>query len=299
MHFQGAKSKVENMSKFNYAGKSSVGMLDIEILSMINWREKDLVIAGYPKCGTNIIQNIVYQLHTDGDVSYDNIRKVIPVFGHTKVNLSREEELRAFDKLPSPRALKTHFPPPILPFRSNVNYLVTVRNILDVPISLMHFQNSFSDEIRNHWGVPVYNDLYEMMDDYDSFIGYFNLLEAWLPYRKEPNVLFVHFNDMKKDMASYIKKIAAFIGVDIDDLELFDKICSQCSFEWMKKNQHKFEFAPDGSRFLKEGGLIREGKIGSNSKELPHDIKNKLQTMLNEKLPDNIRYWVTNGGKLL
>ena len=51
-----------------------------------------------------------------------------------------------------------------------------------------------------------------------------------------PDVLFVHFNDLKSDLAGEMRRIADFLGEPIKDEKLFKKLVEECTFESMKKN---------------------------------------------------------------
>ena len=48
----------------------------------------------------------------------------------------------------------------------------------------------------------------------------------------------IHFSDLKKDMPSEIRKIAAFLEIEIND-ESWPSILDYCSFKWMKQNATK------------------------------------------------------------
>ena len=43
---------------------------------------------------------------------------------------------------------------------------------------------------------------------------FFGFLAAWWPLRHEPNVLLMHFADMKKDLPGSIRKVADFLGIE-------------------------------------------------------------------------------------
>ena len=50
-----------------------------------------------------------------------------------------------------------------------------------------------------------------------------------------PNVLLVHFNNLKEDMPGNIRRIAEFLEIDIDE-ERWPDIVEHCTFDYMKKN---------------------------------------------------------------
>jgi len=45
----------------------------------------------------------------------------------------------------------------------------------------------------------------------------------------------VHFADLKRDMPGEMRRMAAFLGIPIDETR-WDRIVDYCQFEWMKAN---------------------------------------------------------------
>lgn len=50
----------------------------------------------------------------------------------------------------------------------------------------------------------------------------FEFLVGWFPHRKNENVLWLHYEDLKADLTGCIRLLADFIGVGVDDQELLD-----------------------------------------------------------------------------
>lgn len=279
-----------------YVGKSHQEMLDYEVLSRVDWRPGDLVISGPPKSGTNWVQQMVHQLRTGGDTDFLSIRAVVPVIGHVKVNLTREQELAQLAQHPSPRALKTHFAPPVLPFRPELRYLVVVRDVLEIPVSLLHFSNAFSPASKARTGMPTYRDLHHLMEDFDDLSFYFAFLNAWFAVAGAPNVLFLHYRDMKADLPGTLERIAAFGGLPLAGEESLARITHLCSFDWMKAHQIKFETNWDGTPMVSTGNLIRRGDVGENQRALPEDLRARLEAKRAALLPARFQGWVVSGG---
>jgi len=286
-----------SVRKYAYVGKSHQDMLDFDILEMIDWRAGDIVISGPPKCGTNWAQQMVHQLRTGGDTEFISIRAVIPVVGHVKVNITREQELAQFASLPAPRALKTHFGPPVLPLRPEVRYVVVLRDILDIPVSLMAFSNAFSDASRRRTGMPTYEDLHHLMDDFDDLGFYFAFLNGWLEHASAANVLFLHYRNMKADLPGTLRRLGRFCGIEVENATTLRKVEEYCSFPWMKEHQLKFEVNWDGTPMVTTGNLIRRGEVGRNRQELPDDIRLRLEQLRQERVPARYRSWVAEGGE--
>ena len=75
------------------------------------------------------------------------------------------------------------------------------------------------------------------------------------------NILFLKYEDMKKDLKATVEKIAEFIDIRLEP-DITDKIVSQCSFDSMKHNPAVNYLWYSDKR--KEGSepWIRKGMIG-------------------------------------
>jgi aryl sulfotransferase len=68
-----------------------------------------------------------------------------------------------------------------------------------------------------------------------------------------PNVLFVHFAELKRDMPGQMRRIAAFLDIPIDEARC-ETICEYCSFDWMK--QHATKSVSLGGAFWDAGAQV-------------------------------------------
>ena len=66
-----------------------------------------------------------------------------------------------------------------------------------------------------------------------DFGDYFDHVLSWWAHKDDDNVLFLKYEDMKKDLPSAVDKIAKFIGQDISK-ELVDEIAHKTTFANMK-----------------------------------------------------------------
>jgi hypothetical protein len=74
---------------------------------------------------------------------------------------------------------------------------------------------------------------------YDAFVH----LLSWWPKRNDENVLFLFYEDMLEDLESAVRAVAAFMDID-DEASILNAV-KMSTFDFMKKNQHKFA----GNRF--------------------------------------------------
>jgi aryl sulfotransferase len=75
-------------------------------------------------------------------------------------------------------------------------------------------------------------------------------VKSWWAIRDLPNVLLVHFSDLKIDLSAEIRRIADFLGYTDSPLD-WESIESHCGFGYMKS--HASQIAPLGGA-LWDGG---------------------------------------------
>jgi aryl sulfotransferase len=73
----------------------------------------------------------------------------------------------------------------------------------------------------------------------NSETSFFAHVRSWWDVRHLPNVLLVHFCGLKSDLRFEIKRVAKFLEVEIEALDL-DTIIEHCSFDYMKENALNF-----------------------------------------------------------
>lgn len=113
------------------------------------------------------------------------------------------------------------------------------------------------------------------------------MLEFW-KVRNEPNILFTFYEDMKRDLASVVKKTANFLGKSINQ-EQIEKLCDHLSFDKMKKNpavnkEAEMELLKKsvGENFSKEEfSFVRKGKVGGYKEEFNEEQIERIEKFAN------------------
>ena len=134
---------------------------------------------------------------------------------------------------------------------------------------------------------------------------YFNFINGWWPHRNKPNVLMLHFSDMKKDHEGSVRKIAAHLGYKPTD-EQWPNILEYTSFKWMKANGEKFELPTvcpsimtgDVVRKGGTGTMIRKGGTGAQKQDGMTDaIAAQIHDLADQLVSDpQARKWMFEGG---
>lgn len=192
-------------------------------------RTDDIWIVTYPKAGTTWTQQIVKLARNGGQDDGKKVSTSVPWLEA----LENYPEVDV-DNLPNPRAFKSHSSyenmPCGLPSESPGRYIYIARNPKDLAVSAFYQFRSFA-----------YGDPNISWDDYfESFISgermygdCFDHVLSWWAHRDDENVLFLKFEDMKRDLLTEVKKIIEFVGFNLDE-EIVKEIASKTSFESMK-----------------------------------------------------------------
>src|SRR5262249_51033976 len=70
--------------------------------------------------------------------------------------------------------------------------------------------------------------------DGDEGASFFHLENSWWAVRDDPNVLMVHYADLKADLDSEMRRIAAFLGLDVPE-RLWPSLVEAASFGSMRR----------------------------------------------------------------
>lgn len=233
-------------------------------------RPDDVFIATYPKSGTTLVQMLLYQMTTDGAMDFQHIDSVSPWFEQelVKGNPARWEEL------PSPRFFKTHFRPHMLP--PTAKFIYVLRDPGDVAISAYHHQRMMLGS-----DVPIEPAIDRFVDDRGSFLGsWFRHVEAWWPHRKDPNVLFLRYEDIITDLEETARRVAAFCSILVDEPAM-PRILERCSVAFMKEHNAKFDpRLHQVSRSRAE--FIRKGQAGAGTREMTASQQERLEARVRD-----------------
>lgn len=211
------------------------------------------------------------------------------------------------------RAFKSHDAPPDLPFvkagsGKDVKYIVVCRNPEEAMVSFKLFLDMHTDAFYDLWQVPkaamarpTFEAFYREVVDARGMQGmFFDFPASWWPLRNQPNVLVMHFADMKEDLHGATRKVAAFLGIRPTQAQ-WAKVNAYASFDWMKKNESKFEsliFTP--VQVLETGAMMRKGKTGTADEDgMTRDIAAHLRDFGSRILTEpSAMTWLYDGDAL-
>ena len=251
---------------------------------------QDVFVMTYAKSGTNWMMQIAHQLIYHGKGDYDHLHEIVPWPDTTIMPLFMKkyaipiEQATHWKQSPEQkRVIKTHYNWDLLPYSTDARYIAVIRDPKDVFVSNYVF-------VRD----GVYGTAMPSVDTwFDLYLSpHFPLGGSWAvnaagywAERHRPNVLIVSFKSMKQDLRGTVVKVANFLNIPASDA-LVDEVCRLSSFEYMKKNDHKYaigQLVP----WRKPGAMIRSGRQGGSSemlsperqREVDHHFMAELQQL--------------------
>ena len=112
-----------------------------------------------------------------------------------------------------------------------------------------------------------------------------HIIKFW-EIRNEPNIIFLFFEDMKRDLAGVVNKVSKFLEKSFSKEEI-EELCDHLSFNKMKDNKavnksdilQMLNLIP--GREANDFNFIRKGKVGSYKDELTSEESELLQSYVN------------------
>jgi len=122
-----------------------------DFITNFQTRPDDVFVVSYPKSGTTWVQEIVWQIFHEGQVTSTYLRERVPFLERAHYPCAEHPDINT---LPSPRILKAHLPFNTIPKSANeVNkckYIYVARNPKDVAVSYYKFVTSL-ERFKGPW----------------------------------------------------------------------------------------------------------------------------------------------------
>ena len=179
----------------------------------------------------------------------------------TYIELNFPEIGSAIGKLETqtpPRLIASHLPvryfERILHDKEGPKVILIIRNPKDTLVSTYHFyrMNAHLGNFSGTWDQFFeFHKKEQLM--YEDFFKYY---AGWMKYKDHPNVLFVKYEDLLKDHAGEIKKIAAHISKELTPAQI-ESVVHLSSFSHMGSEDYKRnrseKLQDDISKFFRKG----------------------------------------------
>lgn len=277
-----------------------------EAWNQFRFRPDDIVVATYAKSGTTWMQQIVSQLvlGPDADLPTSELSPWLDL----RVPPT-EVKLAALEAQTHRRIIKTHLPVDALVYAPEARYIYVARDGRDVAWSMYNHHRSANaawygalNDSPGRVGPPIelpgddiiayYHDWIEK--DGHPFWPFWDNVRSWWAIRDLPNLLMVHFADLKADLPGEVARVAAFLGIERSREDL-DQVVAYSRFDFMK--QHAAQVAPLGGVFW-DGGAESFIYKGTNGRW--HDLLSpadcaQYEQRARTELGDECARWLGQG----
>eukprot|EP00058_Branchiostoma_floridae_P023721 XP_002609211.1 hypothetical protein BRAFLDRAFT_125965 [Branchiostoma floridae] len=232
----------------------------LDTLSNFQIRDDDIVVASFPKTGTNWLLEIVGKiLRAAGKTESSTDSLIAPGPLEMKTPTSTQPGYLTLANMPSPRLVATHLPFELAPEgiskpQNKVKILVPMRNPKDTAVSHFHFGKKIlrlrgvTDEVP--WEVFAH----QFTNGKVAYGPFEDHVLGWWKMQDDPHFLFLKYEDMKKDLLTAVKTIVAFLEVDLDE-SIIKGIAEASTFNNMKADM-------DNSKIPERQAIARKGIIG-------------------------------------
>ncbi|RIL06466.1 MAG: sulfotransferase [Proteobacteria bacterium] len=280
-------------------------------------RPDDIVIATSYKAGTTWTQSIVaHLLFEDGlpaplaELSPWLDMRVFPL----------EVILNGLAAQPHRRFIKTHLPLDGLPWDPERKFVYVARDGRDVFMSLWNHHSNFTDE-----ALQIFNsvpgrvgdelprapaDLHALWRDWVSrgwfawesdgwpFWSHLYNVQSWWDFRHLPNILLVHYADLREDTEREVRRIARFLGIEVPEAR-WPALLKNVSLTSMREQGELY--APGGGQFWKGGAktFLHQGTNGRWRDVLTPDELAQYDAACARTLTPDCRAWLEHGARAL
>ncbi|XP_045700180.1 amine sulfotransferase-like isoform X2 [Phyllostomus hastatus] len=282
---------MDNTDKYllNYKGYNFVSAVvnDSDFLENIEdfeIRDDDVFIITYPKSGTIWTQQILSLIYSEGHRNGTENLQTIDIVPFFEYNIRKVD----FLKRPSPRLFVSHLTYNLVPkglMNKKAKIIYVYRNPKDVLTSYFHFSNL----------VVIFeamNNIEELLEKFldGKVVGglWFDHVRGWYEHRHDFNILFMMYEEMKKDLRSSVLKISSFLEKELSEEDV-ETIVKQATFQNMKSDPRANSddiINNDLGRRTNEGRFLRKGTVGDWKCHLTVEQNERFDKVFQRKMRD-------------
>ncbi|MGH9888495.1 MAG: sulfotransferase domain-containing protein [bacterium] len=264
-------------------------------------KPNDIFVCTPAKCGTTWTQTIVHELlWPDGDGPVP----VMTVSPWLEAEFYPLEEMMArLAAQTHRRSIKSHTPADGIPFFDDAKYIFVARDGRDAFMSMCHHREVMSAQLVDALNVRALADGVPPMPPWDGdhhgfFAGWtaegahLSHVASFWERRRKPNLLLVHYNDLKGDLTGETRRIARFLETPVPEAKL-PAVVQRCTFEAMRARGDEigtFEHFDGGAK-----GFLFKGTNGRWRDVLKPDELAVYAKRVSELLSPAAATWLEHG----
>jgi aryl sulfotransferase len=288
-------------------------MIDSTRWEDIALRDGDIVISTPSKCGTTWTQMICALLIFQ---STDFPRRLSAMSVWPEVLFHPREEIAAeLTAQRHRRFMKTHVPLDGLTYDERVTYITVARDPRDAAISWdNHMANTNFPALMELRAAAVGTEeaggppgplpeplesardrFWQWADSPEDMIGLSSMLHHFSTFwqmRDQPNVVFLHYQEMQDDLEGTMRRLAARLGIEVPERK-WPELVRAASFDEMKNRAD--ELAPEPGIWIDNNQFFRRGTSGQWRELLDADDLRRYRDRVQELADPELVDWVHHG----
>nr|XP_043634809.1 cytosolic sulfotransferase 17-like isoform X2 [Erigeron canadensis] len=265
-----------------------------------NYRSTDIFLCSFIKAGTTWLKALMFAIMNRSrfpDFSDHPLLRQGPqsCFPSLDPYISQDHAITNMDLLPSPRLISSHFAFNLFPstFQDECKFVYICRDPKDVFVSMFHFVKQMRPK---HLPALSFDKAFELfcegVMDYGPYWDH--VLGFWKASLEHPDkVLFLRYEEMKKEPEVHVKRLAEFMGVPISVEEqknqVVEKIITLCGFEHLKNlevNKSGKYTHINNKPVCGNHVFFRRGEVGDWQNHLTKEMGDKIDQITQDKFKD-------------
>lgn len=280
-------------------------------------RDDDILVAAYPKTGTTWMRRII-DLLVFQSAAVRPFNETSPMLETTAFGPA-EPVLAMLDAQTHRRCLKSELPFDALPVFEGVKYVHVVRDGRDVCWSMHNHVLGFTPEFQRHRALLAAQDprfrvrfpdppedpraFYlqwmadaerEETEGYGVDMPFFDVETTYWLERTRSNLLFVHYNDLKADLAGEMRRLCDYLEIRVAE-DLMPELIHAASFATMKGQAA--EMMPNAHLVFDRGAerFVNQGMTGRWEGLLTTEDLARYDALVRRKFTPAQAAWVQHG----
>ena len=276
-------------------------------------RHDDIIISTPAKCGTTWTQMICALLIFQKTEFEKPLTEYSPWMDVLLDPIEKVHKL--LDEQTHRRFIKTHTPLDGLPYVEQTKYICVGRDPRDAFLSLKnHLENMKPEALAicqknatvdwnppkpspqnlGEWFCAWIGSSCSTSPDHAGHADVLNFVNTYWQFRHLPNILMLHYSDMKADLEGEMKRVAKFLDIDVPE-QLWPELIAAASFENMKSKADRLapqvtsDVWKDASQFFKSGTSGQwHNVLGDKELDLYRQV-------MDERLEPELSKWLEKG----